>query len=176
MLPTLLTTMLFTMGSDAVPYAILSPPFHLNTDHSGLTILVCVVHDIHQGDMEVAWISSGTRGTNPAVSNLLQGHNGIQSAMSVISVASNEWTSYTCFVSHRGSDQHMHRHYAGFPKETTESADDEETSNICLDHQSSLLEEVRANKDLLLIQALRILLLKITIFNILMTAQAVIKW
>lgn len=84
----------------------------------------------------------------------------------------------------------------------SESADDEETSNICLDHQSSLLEgtvrcnllilriqfsvcaviifstvaEVRANKDLLLIQALRILLLKITIFNILMTAQAVIKW
>lgn len=113
------TVLVSKVGSDAVPHVILSPPFHLNTDHSGLTILVCVVHDVHQGEMEVAWISSGTRGTNPAVSNLLQGHNGIQSAMSFISVASSEWTSYTCFVSHRGSDQLMHRHYAGFPKETT---------------------------------------------------------
>ncbi|KAK2911696.1 hypothetical protein Q8A67_003829 [Cirrhinus molitorella] len=87
------------VGSGAVPYAILSPPFHLKTDLSGLTILVCVVHDIHQGELEVAWISSGTRGINPAVSNLLQGHSGIQNTMSVISVPSNEWMSYTCFNS-----------------------------------------------------------------------------
>jgi len=80
-------------------------------------MLVCVVHDVHQGEMEVAWISSGTRGTNPAGSNLLQGHNGIQSAMSFISVASSEWTSYTCFVSYGGSNQRIYRHYAGFPKE-----------------------------------------------------------
>ncbi|KAI2664398.1 Ig lambda-1 chain C region [Labeo rohita] len=117
--------MLFSeVGSNAVPFAILSPPFHLKTDLSGLTILVCVVHDIHQGELQVAWISSGTRGTNPAGSNLLQGHSGIQNTMSVISVPSN----------------------------------------------------VRVNNDLLLLQALRILLLKITIFNVLMTVQAVIKW
>ncbi|KAF4112932.1 hypothetical protein G5714_005477 [Onychostoma macrolepis] len=176
MLPTLLTTMLFTMGSDAVPFAILSPPFHLNTDLNGLTILVCVVHDIHQGELEVAWISSGTRGSNPAVSNLLQGHSGIQSSMSVISVPSSKWMSYTCFVSHRGSDQLVHRHYAGFPMETTEMADDEETFDMCLDHQSSFLEDVRANNNLLFVEALRILLIKITIFNVLMTVQAVIKW
>ncbi|XP_052411443.1 pre T-cell antigen receptor alpha-like [Carassius gibelio] len=172
MLPTLLTTtMLFTMGSDAVPFAILSPPFH--TDLNGLTILVCVVHDIHRAELEVAWISSGTRGTNPPVSNLLQGH--IQSAMSVISVPSSEWMSYTCFVSHRGSDQLLHRHYAGFPMETTGMADDEETFDTCLDHQSSFFEDVRANGDLLFVEALRILLIKITIFDILMTVQAVIK-
>ncbi len=107
------------VGSDAIPFAILSPPFRLNTDLNGLTILVCVVHDIHQGELEVAWISSGTRGAHPAVSNLLQGHGGIQSSMSVISVPSSEWMSYTCFVSHRGSDQLLHRHYAGLPMETT---------------------------------------------------------
>ncbi|KAL1274700.1 hypothetical protein QQF64_027514 [Cirrhinus molitorella] len=176
MLPTLLTTMLFTMGSGAVPYAILSPPFHLKTDLSGLTILVCVVHDIHQGELEVAWISSGTRGINPAVSNLLQGHSGIQNTMSVISVPSNEWMSYTCFVSHRASDQLVHRHYAGFPMETIEMADDEEKLDTCLEHQSYFFEDVRTNSDLLLVQALRILLLKITIFDVLMTVQAVIKW
>ncbi|XP_051981795.1 uncharacterized protein LOC127643203 isoform X2 [Xyrauchen texanus] len=180
MLPTFLTTLLLILGTDAIPYATLSPPFHFNTDHSVLTILVCVVHDIHQGEMEVAWISGGSRGTSPAVYNLIQGDHGIQSAMSVISVASSEWTSYTCFVSHRGSDQLMHRHYARFPKETTEMHDlemtgDEETFEMCLDQQSSLLEVIGANRELLFVQALRILLLKITIFNVLMTIQAVIK-
>lgn len=81
----------------------------------------------------------------------------------------------------------------------SEMAEDDETLDICSDYNSSLLQgtvmehceipfcacfaliffalaDVRANKDLLLIQALRILLLKITIFNVLTTAQAVIKW
>lgn len=102
----------------AVPYPTLSP-VHVTTHHSGLTILMCVVHDIHQGEMELAWISSGTRGTSPAAYNLFQSVDGIQSAMSLISVASSEWTSYTCFVSHRVSDRLTHRHYAGLPKETT---------------------------------------------------------
>lgn len=36
--------------------------------------------------------------------------------------------------------------------------------------------DVRANEDLLFVEALMILLFKITIFNVLMTVQAVIKW
>lgn len=167
------------METGAVPYPTLSP-VHFTTHHSGLTILMCVVHDIRQGEMELAWISSGTRGSSPAAYNLFQSVDGIQSAMSLISVASSEWTSYTCFVSHRVSDRLTHRHYAGLQKETTEMYDlemfdDEETSQMCSDHYSSFLEEVRANKDLLLVQALRVLLLKITIFNVLMTVQVVIK-
>ncbi|KAI7812489.1 hypothetical protein IRJ41_002701 [Triplophysa rosa] len=143
MFPTRLIILLFTMGAGAVPYPTLSS-VHLTTHHSGLTILMCVVNDIHQGEMELAWISSGTRGTRPATYSLFQSVDGIQSAMSLISVASSEWTSYTCFVSHRVSDRLTHRHYAGLPKETEmydlEKFDDEETPEMCSDHHSSFLE------------------------------------
>ncbi|TRY95890.1 hypothetical protein DNTS_021412 [Danionella cerebrum] len=170
--PALLTTLLLITGANAVPHNYVSP----NSHHNALTILICVVHDIHQEKMELTWISTGTTDITQAVSRIQSsksGRTGFQSALSLISEASAQWSSYSCFFSHRGSGQTMHRHHAGFPKQKAKVTEDGETYNTCLD---TFLEDVQANRDQLFVHALRILLLKMTIFNILLTAQAIIKW
>ncbi|XP_063051186.1 uncharacterized protein LOC134445946 isoform X2 [Engraulis encrasicolus] len=149
MLLDLLTLLLLTEGMKSELLATLSPPHHLPSPFSsvaptapgipspgGLTILVCVISNVlHAGDLEVAWIStrsrsgSGSEGAAlPASYSLIRGQDGSHSAMAVISVASSEWQSYMCFVSHRGvatSAVTQSQYVVGFPNTTTDSEPDQ---------------------------------------------------
>lgn len=179
MLLHLLTLQLIAMHVRSELLATLSPPHHMPGPHGsgqgGLTILVCVISNILNGDLEVAWISRRSAGAQPAPFNLIRGQDGSHSAMAVISVASSEWDSYMCFVSHRGFSTVTQTQYVGFPNKTTDS---EQEPDQCNEHESStfsISQAITAQTSHLIVLALRNILLKITIFNVLMTARAVIK-
>ena len=103
--------------------ATLSPPFHLPGpgfgSEGGLTILMCMVGNVLNGDLEVAWTSGGSRGPQPASNHLMRGEDGTQTTTSVILVASSEWESYICFVSRRRMAKVTQTQYVGFPNKST---------------------------------------------------------
>ncbi|KAL6465418.1 hypothetical protein MHYP_G00255510 [Metynnis hypsauchen] len=178
MLCSFLAILLMTMdiiGMEATPYATLSPFFHIPLDPGGLTILVCVVNDVLNRDDGMSWLSRSTSRLRPVIYNVLGEEDSTENAVSVHSLVSTEWETYTCFVSHKSTIRFMHRDYGGFQKRRTD-LDDEELEDMCSEHQSDFTKDIRFHTDLLIIQALRIILLKITIFNILITTHAVIKW
>lgn len=114
------------MQAEGELLATLSPPFHLPGSGSGsgpgttggLTILMCMVSNILHGELEVAWILQGTGRPQPASYNLMRNEDGTLTAMSVISVASSDWDSYICFVSHRRLAKVTQTRYVGFPNNT----------------------------------------------------------
>ncbi|KAI1900320.1 hypothetical protein AGOR_G00048760 [Albula goreensis] len=165
MLLSFLAIHFMAMRVEAELYATLAPPLHLPNDRGGRTILVCLVSDASKGDMVITWLSSRAGGSSPATHSLTREEDGTHSAVSVISVATDEWDSYTCFVRQSNPVRGIHRHYIDFP--------DEELDGSCYEDES---EVIQLQSDITLILALRILILKITIFNVLMTMNAVIKW
>ncbi|KAK1792194.1 hypothetical protein P4O66_012158, partial [Electrophorus voltai] len=179
MLCSLLTALLIAMNNilevESAPYAMPLPFFHIPLDHGGLTILVCVFNDIINRDGGISWITSGASESGPTVYNIAgQGDNSqnVYDPTSIQYLLSAEWNTYTCFVSHRSNAQFIHRHYAGLVMKET---DDEDMEDMCSERQTSLINDIQVHTDLLLIQVVRIIFLKITAFNVLMTAQAVIK-
>lgn len=85
----------------AAPFST-SPFFHIPLDHGGLTILVCVVNDFLNRDGRRVWLSKTTDGSNPALYSIL-GNEDDEKAVSVRSLVSKEWDTYTCFISHRST-------------------------------------------------------------------------
>ncbi|KAF7687344.1 hypothetical protein HF521_014572 [Silurus meridionalis] len=175
MLCSLLTILLLTMDDmvnvKAAPFS-LSPFFHIPLDHKGLTILVCVVNDVLNRDRGMAWFSQRASRSN-SVSYHILGKEDAQSAVSFPSLVSS-WDTYTCFISHRNMIQFKAGHNYGFPKSRKGFIND----NIKCSHpeHQSFSAVIRAHTVFLVNQFLRIILVKITVFNVLMTAQAVIKW
>ncbi|KAF4074542.1 hypothetical protein AMELA_G00240570 [Ameiurus melas] len=171
----LLIIQLLTMDNmvnvKAAPFST-SPFFHIPLDHGGLTILVCVVNDVLNREGGMAWLSKSTS-SNPALYNIL-GKEDAQNAVSVRTLVSTEWDTYTCFISHRSTIHVKAGHYYGVQKRRIDF-DNGDMEHTCSEYQS-VSNAIRAHTLLLVIQSLRIILVKITIFNVLMTAQAVIKW
>ncbi|KAF5906617.1 pre T-cell antigen receptor alpha-like, partial [Clarias magur] len=155
----------------AAPFST-SPFFHIPLDHGGLTILVCVVNDVLNRDAGMVWLSKATRRSNPASYNVIQKEDA-QSTVSVRSLVSMEWDTYTCFISHRSMIPFNARHYYGSRRSKIDF-DNNNMEHACSDYESSS-NAIQAHTVFLIIQFLRIILVKITIFNVLMTAQAVIK-
>lgn len=82
--------------------ASLAPPVHLSGERLGLTLLVCMVSDFRRGRLEVSWRSPSEGVTSSfqysmAVNRKHHGHN----AVAVITVATRDWPSYSCSVTHR---------------------------------------------------------------------------
>ncbi|KAJ8417537.1 hypothetical protein AAFF_G00223800 [Aldrovandia affinis] len=110
MLFSFLTIHFIAMGVEAELFATLAPPFHLPRERGGRTILVCLVSDAPRGDMLVTWLSSRS-GHDLIAHNVAREEDGTHSAMSIISVATNDWDSYTCFVSHQNPVMVIRRSY-----------------------------------------------------------------
>lgn len=98
----------------AAPFSA-SPFFHIPLDHGGLTILVCVVNDVLHREGGMAWLSKSTSSSNPGLYNIL-GKEDAQNAVSVRSLVSTEWDTYTCFISHRSTIHVKTGHYYGLRK------------------------------------------------------------
>ncbi|XP_035798650.1 uncharacterized protein LOC118469508 isoform X2 [Amphiprion ocellaris] len=142
---------LWTGGVEADVLASLAPPVHLSGERLGWTLLVCMVSDFRRGRLEVRWRSASEdhMSTGPysiAVTRRHRGHN----AVAVITVATSDWPSYSCSVSHRHRSKVTRTHL------TT-------SSDIA----------VRTNAAVVL--ALRLILMKILVFDALVTIYVVIK-
>ncbi|KAG9355082.1 hypothetical protein JZ751_001795 [Albula glossodonta] len=115
MLLSFLAIHFMAMRVEAELFATLAPPLHLPNDRGGRTILVCLVSDASKGDMVITWLSSRAGGSSPATHSLTREEDGTHSAVSLISVATDEWDSYTCFVRQNNPVRGIHRHYIDFP-------------------------------------------------------------
>ncbi|GAA6097526.1 pre T-cell antigen receptor alpha-like [Tachysurus ichikawai] len=175
MLCSLLTILLFTMDNmadvKAAPFST-SPFFHIPLDHGGLTILVCVVNDVLNRDGGMHWLSKRTSRLNPALYNAL-GKENAQDIVSLQSPVSMEWDTHTCFISHRSMIRFKVGHNYGLQK-SRKGFDHDNMEHTCPENQ--IFNAVQEHTALLVIHFLRIILVKITVFNVLMTAKAVIKW
>lgn len=87
-------------GADML--ASLAPPRHLSGEQLGWTLLVCMVRDFRRGNFEVSWRSPSEGRTASAlysfVDNRKQRDHG---AVAIITVATSDWPSYSCSVSHQ---------------------------------------------------------------------------
>ncbi|XP_064152821.1 pre T-cell antigen receptor alpha-like isoform X2 [Anguilla rostrata] len=150
MLLSFLTIHFMAMGVEAEVFATLAPPFHLSRERGSRTILVCLVSDPVRGDMVITWLSTKGEGSSPITHSVAEEEDGTHSALSVISVPTDAWDSYTCFITHSNPAMVIQRRYIDFVG-------------------------IQMQSDIVFILALRILIFKITMFNLLMTTSAVIK-
>ncbi|XP_078141102.1 uncharacterized protein LOC144539584 [Centroberyx gerrardi] len=157
---------LWTGGVEGDVLASLAPPVHLSGERLGWTLLVCVVSDLRRGHLEVSWMSS-SQGHLPGApySIARDRQDGSRSAVATITVATSDWPSYSCFVSHRQHPRVIRTHHATFS--------DDDDDNICYD--DDVREDVGWWTDEVTLLAMRLLLLKSLIFNTLMTTYVVIK-
>lgn len=91
--------------------ASLAPPIHLSGERLGWTVLICIVRDFRRMHLEVSWgsASEGHISNLPySVARKQQGH----SAVAIIAVATSDWPSYSCSVSHRPHSKVIRRHHA----------------------------------------------------------------
>ncbi|XP_061115710.1 pre T-cell antigen receptor alpha-like [Conger conger] len=160
----LLALHLMALAVEAEVFATLGPPFHLPREGGSRTILVCLVSHPTRGDMLITWLSSSAGGSHSITDSVAQEEDGTHSAISVISVPTDQWDSYTCFITHSNPAVVTQRRYSHFLEEEHNRSCYEDAPNVIL-----------TQSDAVFILALRILLLKITIFNLLMTTNAVIK-
>lgn len=98
----------------AAPFST-SPFFYIPLDHGGLTILVCVVNDVLNRDGGMHWLSKHTSRSNPALYNI-QGKEDAQDVVSVHSLVSVGWDTYTCFISQRSTIRFKVGHDYGLPR------------------------------------------------------------
>ncbi|XP_035235609.1 pre T-cell antigen receptor alpha-like isoform X1 [Anguilla rostrata] len=164
MLLSFLTIHFMAMGVEAEVFATLAPPFHLSRERGSRTILVCLVSDPVRGDMVITWLSTKGEGSSPITHSVAEEEDGTHSALSVISVPTDAWDSYTCFITHSNPAMVIQRRYIDFV--------DEELAGSCYEDGSN---GIQMQSDIVFILALRILIFKITMFNLLMTTSAVIK-
>lgn len=90
--------------------ASLAPPIHLSGERLGWTVLICMVRDFRRMHLEVSWgsASEGHISSLPySVARKQQGH----SAVAIIAVATSDWPSYSCSVSHRPHSKVIRRHH-----------------------------------------------------------------
>lgn len=89
-------------GVEGDVLASLAPPVHLSGERLGWTLLICVASDFRRQHLEVSWrsASEGHVSSLPYSINVNRKHHG-HSAVAVITVATSDWPSYGCSVSHR---------------------------------------------------------------------------
>ncbi|XP_023658856.1 uncharacterized protein [Paramormyrops kingsleyae] len=85
--------------------------------------------------------------------------------------ALHEWESFMCFVSYTGLANLKTRHYIGVSKHKDDGT--------CLDYRTNISQDIfsviRTQTDAIVIVALRILFLKSTVFNFLMTTRVIMN-
>lgn len=86
--------------------AALAPPVHLSGERLGWTMLICMVSDFRRGRLEVSW-KSALQGHAPSFPTSLALSSKRRGAVAIITVATGDWPSYSCSVSHR---RHQKRH------------------------------------------------------------------
>ncbi|KAK9522684.1 hypothetical protein VZT92_019133 [Zoarces viviparus] len=157
---------LWTGGVEGDVLASLAPPVHLSGERLGWTLLVCMVSDFRRGHLEVSWRSpsEGHMSSSPHSIALDRKHRG-NSAVAIITVATGNWPSYSCSVTHRKRPKVTRRHH-------TTSSDHED--KICYEYEET--EGVGVCTDTVVVLVMRLLLMKVLVFNTLMTTYAVIKW
>lgn len=98
-------------GVDGDVLASLAPPVHLSGERLGWTLLVCMVSDIRRGRLHVSWRSPSESHTSTAQHSIAvnKKHHG-HSAVAIITVATREWPSFSCSVSHRRHPKLTRRH------------------------------------------------------------------
>ncbi|KAL6114295.1 uncharacterized protein ACO6RY_05094 [Pungitius sinensis] len=158
---------LWTGVVDGDVLASLAPPVHLSGERLGWTLLVCMVGDFRSGHLEVSWRSpsEGHMSSSPYSVALDRKHRG-NSAVAIITVATRDWPSYSCSVSHRRRPKVARRHH------TTASVTDHE-DKMCYEYEET--EDVVAWTNTVVVMILRLLLMKVLVFNTLITICAVIK-
>lgn len=80
--------------------AALAPPVHLSGERLGWTMLICMVSDFRRGRLEVSW-KSAFQGHAPTLPTSLALSSKRRGAVAIITVATGDWPSYSCSVSHR---------------------------------------------------------------------------
>ncbi|XP_055367762.1 uncharacterized protein LOC129604603 [Betta splendens] len=155
---------LWTGGVDGDMLASLAPPVHLSGERLGWTLLVCMVSDIGRGRLQVSW-RSPSEGRAPTTQHSLAINKKHRShrAVAIITVATRDWPSFSCSVSHR-------RHAKPTRRRFTSSPDGQD--NMCREDEDE--HDVLMWTNTVVVQALRLILMKIIVFNTLMTIYAVI--
>ncbi|XP_054904903.1 uncharacterized protein LOC129371987 isoform X2 [Poeciliopsis prolifica] len=157
---------LWTGGVEGTVLASLAPPVHLSGERLGLTLLVCVVNDFRRGHLEISWRSASdeeyTNITpyNGAVTRKHRGH----SAVAMITVVTSNWPSYSCSVRRKKHSKAKKRHRITSAGEDEMCDSDEET------------EDVTVRTNAVVVLYMRLLLMKIIVFDALMTIYLVVKW
>lgn len=87
-------------GVECDMLAALAPPVHLSGERLGWTMLICMVSDFRRGRLEVSW-KSALQGHAPNFPTSLALSSKRRGAVAIITVATGDWPSYSCSVSHR---------------------------------------------------------------------------
>ncbi|XP_077378809.1 uncharacterized protein LOC144019543 [Festucalex cinctus] len=142
--------------------ASLAPPVHLSGERLGWTLLFCMVRNLRRGRLEVSWRSPSEGRTSSGLVRFSSKHLD-RSAVAGITVATKEWTSYSCSVSRH--PRVSKRHHS-----TVTDAQD----NICIENDES--KDVAKWTNTVIVFIIKLLLLKILVLNSVVTMYAVIKW
>ncbi|XP_066568107.1 pre T-cell antigen receptor alpha [Amia ocellicauda] len=156
------------VGVEADIFATVAPPIHSTGGGGGRTLLVCLVSDFLHTNVEVTWLSNGTEQSQDYVTySVAKEDDGTHSAVSLLSVDSNEWDLYTCFVNYRRTTVVVSRQYTDIA--------DEDLDDTCYEGHRNVSEDIHNQSDAIFILALRLLLLKSTIFNFLLTMKHIVE-
>lgn len=103
-------------GVDGDMLASLAPPVHLSGERLGWTLLVCMVSDFRRGRLQITWrsVSEGRISILPYSTATNRNHHG-HNAAAAITVATRDWPSYSCSVSHRRHPKVIKRHQSTSP-------------------------------------------------------------
>lgn len=100
--------------------ASLAPPVHLSGERLGLTLLVCMVSDFKRGHLEVSWrLPSEGQTSSTLYSIALNRKHRDHNAVAIITVATSDWPSYSCSVSHRRHPRVTRKHHTTTSRRTT---------------------------------------------------------
>lgn len=93
-------------GVECEMLAALAPPVHLSGERLGWTMLICMVSDFRRGRLEVSW-KSALQGHAQSFPSSLALSSKRRGAVAIITVATGDWPSYSCSVSHRRHQKHL---------------------------------------------------------------------
>ncbi|KAM7017951.1 uncharacterized protein LKV04_000697 isoform 2-T2 [Tautogolabrus adspersus] len=103
---------LWTGGVEGDMLASLAPPVHLSGERLGWTMLVCMVSDFRTGHLEVNWRSPSESHMSSSLFRLsVNSKHRSHSAVATITVATRDWPSYSCSVTHRRRPKVIRRHH-----------------------------------------------------------------
>ncbi|KAM6931024.1 uncharacterized protein FYW49_002944 [Xenentodon cancila] len=158
---------LWTGGVEGNVLASLAPPVHLSGERLGWTLLVCVVNDFRRTQLDISWrsASEGRIHIPPDSTAVTRKHRGYN-AVAIITVATSNWPSYRCSASHRHHSKVMRRH-------RTASKVSEDEHKTCSGNEDTRDFAMWTNTVVVL--AMRLIFMKILVFNTLMTICIVIK-
>ncbi|XP_077418446.1 uncharacterized protein LOC144049413 [Vanacampus margaritifer] len=141
--------------------ASLAPPVHLSGERLGWTLLFCMVRNFRRGRLEISWRSPSEGRTSSGLVRFSSKHLH-RSAVAGITVATKEWTSYSCSVSRH--PRVSKRHHI-----TNTDAQD----IICNGNDES--KDVAMWTNTVIVFIMRLLLLKSLVLNSVVTMYAVRK-